>query len=81
MTPVVGTFENALAPGATISDSYGDSFTVSYTANGDGGASGNDVSLTVATVAAPEPSAFVGGLAGLAVVVGCLRFRRRRPVR
>ena len=76
ITPVVGTFGNALQ-GGTIMDSDGDTFTVSYLANGDGGTLGNDVSLTVASLAAtvPEPSTWV--LLGLGADLLGLTMRQR----
>ena len=69
-----GTFGN-LGLGNTITDSYGDTYTVSYTANGDGGATGNDISLTVASLV-PEPSAVAGCLCGAAGMIAA-GFRRR----
>ena len=75
--PVIGTFEGLLQ-GATVTDSAGDTYTINYLDNGDGGGIGtvgNDISLTVTSVV-PEPSACVllsAGLAGLALTV-----RRRR---
>jgi hypothetical protein len=77
ITPVVGSFENALE-GGTVTDSYGDTFTVSYLANGDSGTLGNDISLTVASLgsAVPEPSACVSFAAGV-VLVGWIAGRRK----
>ena len=76
--PVVGTFEG-LAQGATITDAAGDTYTISYTANGDGGTLGNDVALTVTGVV-PEPSAWgMVGLGGAALLGWGSRRRRARP--
>ena len=74
--PVVGTFQN-LAQGATVRDNLGDSFTISYLDNGDGGTLGNDVSLTVTGVV-PEPSTWaLLGLGAAATGVAVQRRRRR----
>jgi len=72
--PVLGTF-SGLLQGATVTDASGDTYTISYFANGDGGTLGNDVSLTVASVV-PEPSAVVGCLLGAAGIAACLRGRK-----
>ena len=74
--PVVGTFSNATLLAPTVTDSYGDVFTVSYTANGDGGTLGNDVSLTVSSVApVPEPTTLLAG--ALTVLGGLAAWRRQ----
>ena len=74
--PVVGTF-NGLLNGAVVTDSFGDTYTISYFANGDGGTVGNDVSLTVASVV-PEPSAVIGCLCGAAGIPAGAYSRKRR---
>ncbi len=74
LDPVVGTFQN-LAQGATVRDNLGDSFTISYLDNGDGGTLGNDVSLTVTGVV-PEPSTWA--LLGLGVVGALMASPRQR---
>lgn len=66
-----GTFSNAV--GGVIT-SAGIQYQVNYAANGDGGATANDVSLQV--IAIPEPGAGVLSLAGLAIAVGGARRRR-----
>jgi hypothetical protein len=67
---VTGTFAG-LPQGSTVNIG-GHSFSISYTANGDGGTTGNDVAL-VAQV--PEPTAMVSLLGGLGLLLG---WRRRR---
>lgn len=79
-TAVSNTF-NGAAQGSTVSDGFGDTYSISYTDNGDGGTLANDVSLTVLTFtgggAVPEPSTWLGG----ALVLGSLGYTRRRQVR
>lgn len=69
---VYGTFSN----GATVTDSNGDTFAISYTAVGGGDLIANDISLTVLTVV-PEPSTW--GAAALAL--GAVVFAQRRRLR
>ena len=67
---ISGTF----AQGATITVGY-DTFLINYLDNGDGGALGNDISLTLVTII-PEPGTWVG--AALAVVIlGWSQLRKR----
>ena len=73
--PVVGTFAG-LIQGGTVTDALGDTYTINYFANGDGGTLGNDVSLTVASVV-PEPSAVAGCLLGMAGIAGGIRRWKR----
>jgi autotransporter-associated beta strand protein len=67
---VSGTF-NGLAEG-TMFTQQGDTFTISYIANGQGG--GNDVELTVDSVTVPEPSTWVAG----ALMVAFVAYSQRR---
>ena len=71
---ISGGFSNAPTQGSTFS-SNGATFQVSYTANGDGGGTNNDVSLTVISVV-PEPGTGLLALAGLSVLAGWRRGRR-----
>ena len=74
---VSGTFGN-LTEGATVTDNLGDTYTISYLANADGGTLGNDISLTVSGVApVPEPATLCGGLL-LVGAAGWSHRRRRR---
>jgi autotransporter-associated beta strand protein len=71
--PVTGTFSNA--PGNSITLPDGHVFSVNYAANGDGGGTPNDVSLTLTAV--PEPGSAAMLLGGLALLAGGRRIRRR----
>ena len=74
--PIIGTFEGE-ANGATIKDSEGDTYMISYLANGDGGTVPNDISLTVESVV-PEPAAgWVLGLGAAGLLASGLRRRYR----
>ena len=74
--PVVGTFSNATVLAPTVTDAYGDVFTVSYAANGDGGTLGNDISLTVSSVATvPEPTTVLAG--ALTALLGVAAWQRK----
>jgi fibronectin-binding autotransporter adhesin len=69
--PITGLF----AQGSTVTASNnGDVFSINYPANGDGGITGNDISLTVMTL--PEPSSYIAGILALAVLV----YHERRNV-
>lgn len=72
---VASTFKN-LAQGATVTDNLGDTFVISYVANLDGGTAGNDVSLTLSSVAVPEPATWVAG----GLLVGLLSLSQRRKI-
>lgn len=75
--PVVGTF-NGLLQGAALTDAAGDTYTINYLDNGDGGTLGNDVSLTVTgVVPEPSPTADLTALLGLAGLGRVLRRGRR----
>lgn len=65
---VSGTF----AQGATVT-SGSDTFLINYLANGDGGLTGNDISLTLASV--PEPSAWFAAALALGAIL-CSRWKR-----
>jgi autotransporter-associated beta strand protein len=68
--PVTGAFSN-VAQGGEVS--FGSRlFKINYADNGDGGATGNDVSLT----AVPEPRTLFMGLSGLGVFLIRRRYRR-----
>jgi hypothetical protein len=67
---ISGTF----AQGTTVTAGNGDVFLINYADNGDGGVLGNDISLTVTSVA-PEPSTYVAGLLSLGALVWNLRRR------
>ena len=68
--PVSGTFAG-LGEGASVQIS-GFQFSVSYAANGDAGATPNDVAL----IAIPEPASIAAILSGLGMLCGLQRFRR-----
>jgi autotransporter-associated beta strand protein len=68
--PVSGAFSN----GQTVSDTAGHLFAINYADNGDAGAVGNDISLTLISVPEPGVLAFMG-LAGL--LFGTRRRRRK----
>ena len=70
---VSGTFSQ----GTMVTDGEGNTYTVSYNDNGDGGTTGNDISLTVASITAanvPEPATAFGGL----LLVGAAGWSQRR---
>ena len=69
--PITGTFAG-LANGATFTQD-GATFQIFYNANGQGG--GNDIELSVKSVAVPEPTTWVGGVIGF---VGFACWQRRR---
>ena len=78
--PVSGTFGN-LTEGAIVKDNLGDTYTLSYLANADGGTLGNDISLTVAgVVPIPEPTTVLGGVLLFGVAGWGQRRRWRGPV-
>jgi hypothetical protein len=69
---VSGTF----AQGSTVT-SGGDTFSINYLDNGDGGPLGNDISLTLITIV-PEPATRVGAALALSVL-GWSQRRRLFP--
>ena len=69
-----GGFSNAVG---NVITSGGWEYTVNYAANGDSGTSGNDVSFTV-LAAIPEPGTMGAILAGVTMLAGCTRVRRRK---
>ena len=70
---VSGTFSNA-ASNLIIADGW--QYQVNYAANGDGGTTSNDVSLT-ATAPVPEPTTYAMLAAGIAVLIAFQQRRRR----
>ncbi|MEY2480188.1 MAG: hypothetical protein QOI04_1115 [Verrucomicrobiota bacterium] len=70
--PITGTFAQS---SPTIASNNGDLFSINYLDNGDGGATGNDISLTV--VALPEPSTYIAGILTLAA----LAFHQRKRLK
>lgn len=75
--PTVGFF-SGLPEGSTVTDSAGDTYKISYLDNGDGGTVPNDVSLTVESLAVPEPSTVASFLAGSSLIGLGMFVRRRR---
>lgn len=71
---ISGTF-NGITEGASVADNAGDTYTISYAGNGDGGSIGNDISLTVTgIVPVPEPATILGGI----LLVGAAGWSQRR---
>jgi autotransporter-associated beta strand protein len=71
--PVTGIFSNDAGGFITTADNH--VFAVNYAANGDAGATANDVALTLTAV--PEPGTAALMLGGLALLAGGRRTRRR----